>query len=676
MTQQKPGRRWLIGATAGLAVMIAGVAVLALTLPLGKLQRSSPVILDRNGAWLRAIPVENGRWRLRADLDRTDPVFIRRLIALEDDHFWLHPGVDPIALARAIVSDVSAGRVRSGGSTITMQLARRLEPRRRTFGAKMIEAARAVGLEARLGKRGVLAAYLTLTPYGGSLEGVRAASLGYFGHEPSTLTNAEQALLIALPQAPELRRPDLHPQAARRARARVLHLLALRGLIDARAAVEAAAEPLPRRIVFPQRAWAAAGELARNASPSRPTIVSTLDVRLQARLEALAAQTGAGQGDQSSAAIIVVETATRAVRAIVSSAGHDRPGGWIDITRSLRSPGSSLKPFIYAFAFEQGLAAPETRMTDAPVAFAGYEPENFDRTFHGDVTAAQALQYSLNVPAVAMLAKLGPEAFEARLEGAGARLVRPRPGLADPGLALALGGEGISLRDVAMLYAALGDRGLARPLVWAQDDAAGHPRGRRLVSAEAAQQVLSILRESPPPPGRAPPALSEGAPKLAFKTGTSYGFRDAVAAGIGDGWTVVVWTGRPDGGARPGMTGRQAALPLLFQVFDVLEADAPRAQALSPQVAPPALTQIDDGRGGPQMLFPPDGASLLVDGFGPNSRGLALAGRGDGLRWYVDGAPLADDNGQVVWRPDYPGFYTIAVIDRLGRQVKTRVRVR
>ena len=187
---------------------------------------------------------------------------------------------------------------------------------------------------------------------------------------------------------------------------------------------------------------------------------------------------------------------------------------------------------------------------------------------------------------------------------------------------------------------------------------------------------LSILRESPPPPGRAPPALSEGAPKLAFKTGTSYGFRDAVAAGIGDGWTVVVWTGRPDGGARPGMTGRQAALPLLFQVFDVLEADAPRAQALSPQVAPTALTQIDGGRGGPQMLFPPDGASLLVDGYGHDSRGLALAGRGDGLRWYVDGVPLADANGQVVWRPDYAGFYTIVVIDRLGRQVRTRVRVR
>ncbi len=229
---------------------------------------------------------------------------------------------------------------------------------------------------------------------------------------------------------------------------------------------------------------------------------------------------------------------------------------------------------------------------------------------------------------------------------------------------------------MAMLYAALGDHGLARPLAWTEAQLhAGKGEGRRLVSAEAADQVLAILRESPPPPGRAPPALSAGAPKLAFKTGTSYGFRDAVAAGVGDGWTVLVWTGRPDGGVRPGLTGREAALPLLFQVFDVLEANAPQAQTLAPQSAPPALTQLD-GRGGPQLLFPPDGAAVMVDGYGPKSRGLALAARGDRVRWYVDGQPLAEADGQVVWRPDYPGFYRIAAIDERGRQTTARVRIR
>ena len=671
-----PSRRALAGAGIGLGLSLAGLAAVTATLPLGKLQRSSPVVLDRKGVWLRALPVEDGRWRLRADLDRTDPRFVQRLVALEDSHFWLHPGIDPLALARATIGDLATGHIRSGGSTLTMQLARRLDPRPRTLGAKVIEAVRAMSLETRLGKRGVLAAYLTLAPYGGSLEGVRAASLAYFGHEPSTLTDAEQALLIAIPQAPELRRPDRRPDAARKARARVLQRLVAKHLIGAEAAREAAAEPLPRRAVFPERAWSAAAEIAHGASPSQPTVISTIDAGLQTRLEALAAQTAVGQGEQSSVGIVVLDTATRAVRAIVSSAGRNRPGGWVDATRALRSPGSSLKPFIYAFAFEQGLAAPQTKLADAPITFAGYEPENFDRTFHGEVTAGQALQYSLNVPAVAMLAKVGPDAFEARLESTGAKLVRPRAAVSDPGLALALGGEGVTLRDLAMLYAALGDHGIAKPLVWLEEDARpSKAQGRRLVSAEASDQVLSILRESPPPPGRAPPALSNGAPKLAFKTGTSYGFRDAVAAGVGEGWTAVVWTGRPDGGVRPGMTGREAALPLLFQVFDVLEANAPQAQTLTPESAPPALTHIAGSRGGPQMLFPPDGASLMVDGYGRAGRGLALSARGENLRWYVDGQPLAEANGQVVWRPDYPGFYRVAAVDALGRQAAVRVRV-
>ncbi len=666
--------RWALAAGGG-ALLAAALAALALAPPLGKLERSSPVVLDRNGAWLRALPVEDGRWRLRADLDRTDPLFIRRLIALEDAHFWLHPGVDPTALVRAAASDLTAGHIRSGGSTLTMQLARRLDPRPRTFGAKAIEAVRAVGLELRLSKRGVLAGYLTLAPYGGSLEGVRAASLAYFGHEPSSLTDGEQALLIAIPQAPELRRPDRHPAAARKARAHVLARMVAKGLITPAAAKEAAREPLPRRMGFPSGAWSVAGELAKGASSTQPTIHSTLDAALQARMEALAARTAVSQGDASSAAIVVVQTEGRAVRAIVASGGRDRPGGWVDATRALRSPGSSLKPFIYAFAFEQGVAAPLTRLADAPMAYAGYEPENFDRAFHGDVTASQALQHSLNLPAVNLLSKVGPEAFEARLRGAGANIVRPHTGLNDPGLAMALGGEGITLRDLAMLYAALDDGGIARPLAFTQDQAlAARGQGRRLVATLAAHQVLDILRESPPPADRAPPALSIGAPKLAFKTGTSFGFRDAVAVGVGDGFTVAVWTGRPDGGVRPGMTGRDAALPLLFEAFDAIEGQSPDAHALTPEVAPSALTRIDDTASGPLMLFPPDGASVIVDGYGPRSRGLALAARGDGVRWYVDGAPLKGDD--AIWRPDYPGFYSVTAVDGRGRMARARVRVR
>jgi penicillin-binding protein 1C len=669
-------------ALIGLLAAEVALAALDLAFPpdLARAARSSPVALDRRGAWLRALPVENGRWRIRADLARTDPAFVRRLVAIEDERFWLHPGIDPAAVVRAGLSDLAAGRVVSGGSTLSMQTARRLEPRPRTLAAKAVEALRALQLEARYSKRELLGLYLTLAPYGGNLEGVRAASLAWFGHEPSSLTLGEQALLIALPQAPEGRRPDRRPAAARAARAAVLADLQRKGLITAAARAEAEAEPLPTgRRSFPGLAWQVAGELARGAPPGEASVTTTLDAGLQARLEPMAAAAAAAQGPESSAAVLVVETRTRAVRAAVASAGRERAGGWLDMTARLRSPGSALKPFIYAFAFEGGIAAPDTRLKDAPVRFAGYQPENFDRSFHDVVTAREALAYSLNVPAVATLARIGPAAFEARLAAARVRLVRPRAGIADPGLALALGGAGVSLRDLAVLYAALADGGLAEPLAWTEADAAARARagGTRLVSAEAAGQVLDILRESPPPPGRPPPALAAGAPKLAYKTGTSYGFRDAVAAGVGGGYVVLVWTGRPDGGARSaGLTGREAALPLLFDVFDALQAGTAAPRPLGPRAPPRALTELAAEAEGPRLIFPPDGASLQVEAAGPGSRGLALAARGEGLSWYVDGAPLAGEDGRALWRPPAAGFYRLAVVDAQGRRAEARVRVR
>jgi penicillin-binding protein 1C len=573
---------------------------------------------------------------------------------------------------------VITGRLRSGGSTLTMQLARRLQPRPRTFQAKVIEAIRAVQLEIRLSKREILAAYLTLAPYGGPLEGVRAASLAYFGHEPSTLTDSEQALLIALPQAPEARRPDRRYGAALRSRATVLRRLAKRKLLTAEAAREAAAEPVPRRRPFPTTAFTAAGELARAAPAGQATVNSTLDVTLQRRLEGFAALAADGQGASTSVAILVVETRTRAVRAAITSAGRNRPGGWVDATRALRSPGSALKPFIYALAFEQGIAAPETQIADSPVAFADYQPEDFDRVFHGPVTARQALQYSLNVPAVTLLSKVGPGAFDSRLQNAGVALVRPKQAMTGAGLPLALGGAGMTLRDLAVLYAALADGGVAKPLAWTKDEAEASPRlpGRRLVRADAAEKVLAILRDSPPPADRPPPALSLGAPPLAFKTGTSYGFRDALAAGVGDGYVVVVWTGRPDGGARLGMSGRAAALPLLFQSFDALQGQSSAPRPSPPRRPPHALTALDEGRSGPRMIFPPDGARVIVDAFGPRGRGLALAATGDKLRWYVDGAPITPDpGGRPVWRPDAPGFYRVTAVDGQGARSEVRVRV-
>ena len=674
-------RRFVLGLIAFLClegVVLAADALLPPDLSRGR--RSSPVTLDRRGQWLRALPVEDGRWRIRADLKRTDASFQRRLIAIEDQRFFEHGGVDGRAALRAAGTAVVRGRVVSGASTLSMQTARLLEPRPRTLLAKLIEMVRAVQLEARYSKRELLALYLTLAPYGGNLEGVRAASLSWFGHEPESLTLGEQALLIALPQAPEARRPDRRPEAARAARDLVLDRMVAAGLATREAAEEAKTEPMPARARFPAIAWHAAGELARRAPASQATVVSTLDAALQQRLEPIAAAYARDQGLEATAAILVVEIDSRAVRAAVGSGGLDRPGGWIDMTTALRSPGSALKPFVYAFAFDDGVAAPDTEIEDVATRFADYQPENFDRTFRGKVTAREALSHSLNVPAVAMMEKIGPSSFLARLEAADVRLVRPKAQTKAPGLALALGGEGISLRDLAVLYCALGDEGLAKPLAWTEAEAEKRlrSRGTRLVRPEAARQVLDILREAPAPKGRMPTALTRGGPGMAYKTGTSYGFRDAVAAGVVGNYVIIVWTGRADGGARGGLTGREAALPMLFDVADVLAAPSSAAPRIAPKAAPGALTRLERPVEGPNLIFPPDGATVQVEALGPTSRGLVLAAGGEGLSWYVEGRPLPVDpvSGRAVWKPDAPGFYELTVIDAEGRSARSKVRIR
>ena len=674
-------RRFVLGLIAFLTLEVALLTADTLFPPdLSRGARSSPVVLDHRGVWLRALPVEDGRWRIRADLKRTDRTFLRRLVAIEDSRFWRHDGVDPAAVIRAGGSAMLRGRIVSGASTLTMQTARLLEPRPRTFGAKLIEMVRAVQLEDRYSKREILALYLTLAPYGGNLEGVRAASLSYFGHEPETLTLGEQALLIALPQSPEARRPDRRPTEARLARNLVLQRMVAAGLATQAEADEADAERLPARARFPALAWHAAGELAHAAPLRQATVVSTLDATLQARLEPLAAAYAREQGADATAAILVVEIEGRAVRALVGSGGLDRQGGWIDMTRALRSPGSALKPFIYAFAFDDGIAAPDTRMQDVATRFNDYQPEDFDRVFRGSVTAREALSHSLNVPAVSLMERIGPASFLARMESAGVTLHLPGAKTHAPGLALALGGEGLTLRDMAVLYCALGDEGIAKPLAWTETDAARRKRSRgsRLVRPDAAEQVLDILREAPPPKGRIPNALTLGGPGMAYKTGTSYGFRDAVAAGVVGGYVIIVWTGRADGGARGGFTGREAALPMLFDAADILSAPRAAPPRIAPRAAPGALTSLERPEKGPNLIFPPDGATVQVDAFGPMSRGLVLAAGGEGLSWYVEGQPLSVDpvSGRTLWRPAAPGFYELMVVDSEGREARAKVRIK
>ncbi len=640
----------------------------------------SHVVRDRAGIVLRTFPVDDGRWRLPADLDTIDPDFLDALVAYEDERFFSHVGVDPLAVLRASRDSLAAGRIVSGASTLSMQLARLVEPRERTLGAKFLQMIRAVQIEMRLSKVEILEAYLTLAPYGGNLEGVRAASWAYFGREPDELTIEQIALLIALPQSPEARRPDRRPQDAIAARGRVLDRLANVGLASPEAARDAALDPAPQRRAFPALAWHASEGLVRGLDPEQGgvDIVSTLDYALQSALETAIGHELPVGDDASQLAVLVVENETRAVRASLGSASRARPGGWIDLTDRARSPGSTLKPFIYGMAFDDGLAAAHTRIADLPTRFAGYRPDNFDRTFRGDVTIAEALQHSLNVPAVATLDGVGARRFSAVLGFAGAAPQRRRAVGQDNGLAVALGGAGLSVRELAVLYSALADEGVAQPLRW-QETAPLGEGGFSILSAESAAEIVDILRRAPHPGGRMPANLTRSAPDIAFKTGTSYGFRDAWAAGVSGRYTIIVWSGRADGAPRNGLTGRSAALPVLFRMFDLVEQYDPSPASTRPAepedvVMPPTLERFSVDAA-PHILFPPDGAEVWADREG---RGFVLASQSSlSVAWYADGEPVSrNPAGDAVWIPDGPGFYEIEAVDSQGRTTRSRVRIR
>ncbi|HEX9071393.1 MAG TPA: penicillin-binding protein 1C, partial [Pseudolabrys sp.] len=542
--------RWkLLVASAGVvaATMVLACAAWIYSLgpaPLGKNLEYSHVVLDREGRLLRAYATSEGRWRLPATREDVDPRFLKLLFAYEDKRFLSHIGVDPLSLGRAAIQFTTTGHIVSGGSTITMQVARLLEPREhRSLGAKLRQIVRALELEHALGKNEILALYLTLAPYGGNLEGIRAAALAYFGKEPRKLSLAEAALLVALPQSPELRRPDRFPMAARAARDRVLDRVAAAGVVPDDEIARAKSQAMPReRKQLPMLAPHTADQVVALERDQRVHRL-TIDRSLQKNLQELARERAQALGSDISVAILAVDNATGEVRGRVASADYFdvRRAGQMDMTQALRSPGSTLKPFIYGLAFEDGLIHPETLIDDKPTRYGSYTPENFDLTFQGTVTVRHALQMSLNVPAIAVLGKVGVNRLSARLAQTGAALTLPK-GEA-PGLAMGLGGVGVRLSDLVMLYTGLARLGAALPLTERQGVEAQSPR--RMLDPVAAWYVGNILIGAPPP---------ENAPhgRIAFKTGTSYGYRDAWAIGFDGRMTIGVWLGRPDGAPVPG----------------------------------------------------------------------------------------------------------------------------
>lgn len=587
--KRKDALRWLRWTVV---VLLCLVLLLDAAFPplLPKRRDTSTLVVARDGTPLRAFADANGVWRQPTVPEQVSPLYLQALFGYEDRWFWRHPGVNPMALLRAAWQMASQRSVVSGGSTLTMQVARILAPESvndtRTPWRKFVQILRALQLEAHLSKREILILYLERAPFGGTIEGVEAASWAYLGKPAARLSQAEAALLTVLPQSPSKLRPDRHPQQAQRARDKVLERMAALGIWSTATVQDAKLEAVVARSLKPPLSAALLAQRLHAEQPQMQRIVSTIDANLQRTLEERVANYFSTLPERTSAALLVVDNATLQARAYVGSVEFgDAPRlGHVDMVQAWRSPGSTLKPFLYGMALDEGLIHSESLLVDAPQAFGNYRPGNFDAAFNGPIGAAEALRLSLNVPAVDLLDRVGPARFAARLSNAGITLKFPRG--AKPNLSLILGGTGAKLEELVGAYAAFNRDGIAGRVRYRQDAALLE---RRVLSPGAAWIVRTIL-EANPRPGELESFDRGNRPKVAWKTGTSYGFRDAWAVGGTRRYTVGVWIGRPDGTPLPGQYGAITALPLLFETVDSL----PRAQSDGGlRTSPPSVAEID-----------------------------------------------------------------------------------
>lgn len=667
-----------VSSLAAAALAVAALALDRMFPPdLARYHERSTEIVDANGRLLRAFTTPDGKWRLKTSVDEVDPLYLALLKAYEDRRFDEHWGVDPLAALRAANQWIGRGRIVSGASTISMQAARLLDrPRPRSLLTKAIQSARALQLEWRYSKREVMAIYLTLAPMGGNLEGVRAASLAYFGKEPAHLSAAEAALLVAIPQSPERRRPDRRPQSAQIGRDRVLERGLEQGLVDKATFELAANRAVPdRRLAMPMHAPHLSTWLA-GQSPGT-VVPTTIRLELQEALTQLANDEGAQMADHAQIAMVVLDNRSGDVVAWLGGGDFFGRAGQVDLVRAHRSPGSALKPMIYALAFDDRTLHPDSLVEDVPVRFKEWLPRNFDRVHQGAVSVRRALQQSLNVPAVLALERIGPQRFLTTLRAAGVAPGLP-PGDTADSLGMALGSATVSPLEMAGLYSGLANGGaFAVPRVRRDRP---RPAAARLVGPTAAWYVTDILTDSPLPEGFAslPPALRER--RIAFKTGTSAGFRDAWGAAYSANWTVVVWVGHADGTPRPGQLGRAAALPIALKAFSRLPAEDNRAapapadavRVASWRDLPPrmrTLAPLAQSSGGPRIAYP--AADSKIELGARDSVPLSAHGGSGTLHWLVDGRPL--DGAQ--WKPEGAGEARVAVVDDQGRSSAITVRI-
>lgn len=617
MTPKRPTRRFgrlrrllaasVVTVTCGgaLGAVLFAVAWMLFPLPERFLEAGDPgaLVLDASGGVLLDVVGADEQHRLAITLEQAGPWIPEALIAVEDHAFRRHLGVDPGAILGALGSNLAAGKVVRGGSTITMQVAGLRLGHPRTYTGKVIEAFRALQIEARHDKDRILQAWLNAAPFGGNLVGIEAASRAWLGKPAADCSIAEAALLVGLPNAPERFRPDRHPEAAIQRKNIVLDRMLAAGVISSAQHQAARTEDLLIHRRDSSGNSRHVGWMALQRSGRGRVLETTIDPDLQEVVESIVEQQAGALPGELDISVVLVEVATGSIRALVGSTDPMDPrDGQVNGAISRRSPGSSLKPLLYAIAYDRHRLAPESIVLDAPLDYAGWRPGNIDHQYRGLMTAAEALRSSRNTPALRITDELGLASVIAELRRSGIEL--PPYTVEQAGLSIAVGGVEVRPLDLAEAYTMLARGGLHQPLRLIESEPA---RPNRVLSTEACRAVERSLA---PDPGLEGGAL----PFVVAKTGTSSGLRDALAAGWNARYAVVTWVGRFDGGSDPALMGSRSALPILDSILThpVLRTNRPTRKAGEWIVRNP----VGAGRATslPRLLEPRNGDCIVAQG--------------------------------------------------------------
>ncbi|MEO9804229.1 MAG: penicillin-binding protein 1C [Reichenbachiella sp.] len=534
----------------------------------------SPIILSQKDEFMHSYLTADDKWRMYTTLEEITPTLKQAILFKEDRFFYYHPGINPISIFRALIYNVFTGRRTSGASTITMQVARMLAPKERTYGNKVVEMFRALQLEWQFSKDEIFQLYLNLVPYGGNIEGVKSAAVLYFNKMPDHLSLAETTTLAIIPNRPNSLRLGRYNGFVQQERNKWLERFRVAGLFNEEAINDAINEPLSAmRTGSPQKAPHLSLRL-KNQFPSQILIRSSVDMNIQTKTQAVLQQyiRQIYHRQIKNAVALVVDNATLQVKAYVGSADYHNPedAGQVDGIRAIRSPGSTLKPFLYGLAIDQGLITPKTKIADVPVNFRGYQPQNYEEKFNGQVTIEYALAHSLNIPAVKVLDQIQPYVFIQELSKAGFAQIEKDKG--HLGLSTVLGGCGVSLEELTVLYSAFANGGKKGKLNFLKTDTASFTQN--ILTKEANYMIAEVLTSVVRPDLPAHWQEAQNLPKVAWKTGTSYGRRDAWSIGFNKKYTVGVWVGNFSGHGVQELTGAGVAAPLLFKIFNAVDQES------------------------------------------------------------------------------------------------------